>query len=229
MGEKFDRYLERMSRGVEKRVDSGDVTIAGSGHLKGGVYGSVKASGSLKVSGDLEAEEFKVSGSVSVDGSVKAEVVKVSGAASIHGDLRGESIRVAGALSVDGEVRGDEVKVSGGLKAEEVSGDSVRLSGSFKVGGPVKGDYVEVVLSGDSEAESLEGEDVYVSAQERRVALAGLLFRRRGRPRLKVGRVKAERLYVRGVVVEGDVEAERVVLEDGAEVKGKVSGEVVRR
>jgi len=232
MAEKFDKYLKVVGGiGGEARGDS--VSIAGSGVIKGGVYESVKASGSLKVKGALRAKKFKVAGAAKVEGDLEADLVKASGSLKVKGALRGGVVKVAGAISVDGVLNGREIIIAGGLKAHEVVGDVVRIGGSFKVRGAIRGNYVSLTLSDDSEASSIEAGELYVRSEKKKIAvkfatfefsLNVIRFRFAKRPVLRVNRIKAKKLYVKDVIIEGDVEAEDIIIED----EGKIEGEVIR-
>lgn len=231
MAEKFDEYLKVVG-GIGEEAGGDSVSIAGSGVIRGGVYESVKASGSIKVKGSLRAKEFKVAGAAKVEGDLEADLVKASGSISVDGALRGGVVKTAGAINVKGVLNGREIGIAGGLKAYEVVGDVIRIGGAFKVKGAIKGNYVSLTLSGDSEASSIEAEELYIKTEKKKFAMKFAIFefslnitryRVAKRPILRVGRIKAKKLYVKGVIIKGDVEAEDIVIEDDGKIEGRVT------
>ncbi len=226
MAEKFDEYLKVVG-GIGEEAGGDSVSIAGSGVIRGGVYESVKASGSIKVKGSLRAKEFKVAGAAKVEGDLEADLVKASGSISVEGALRGGVVKIAGAINVKGMLNGREIGIAGGLKAYEVVGDVIRIGGAFKVKGAIKGNYVSLTLSGDSEASSIEAEELYIKTEKKKFAIFEfslniMRYRVAKRPILRVGRIKAKKLYVKGVIIKGDVEAEDIVVEDDGKIEGRV-------
>ena len=204
------------------------VSIAGAGKIEGGIYERVKISGSGKVAGDVEAEEFKGAGAVTVEGALKARKFEVSGAFKAEGALDVEEGEAAGSFKVEGPVsarelrisgaakcgpiRGGYIRINGALKAKgDIEADTLRLSGAFKVEGLLSADRVEIVLEDHSKARELGGEKIQV---RRGTAFGGLLstlgrlFGTHGRGVLEVETVEGDELdleWVRAEVVRGRV------------------------
>ncbi len=209
-------------------MDRKSVSIAGAGKIEGGVYERVKISGSGKVAGDVEAEEFKGAGAVTVEGALKARKFEVSGAFKAEGSLEVEEGEAAGSFKVEGPVSARELRISGAAKCGPIRGgyiringalktkghieaDTLRLSGAFKVEGLLSADRVEIVLEDHSKARELGGEVIQV---RRGAAFGGLLstlgrlLGTHGRGTLEVESVEGDELdleWVRAEVVRGRV------------------------
>ncbi len=153
----------------------GSLSISGAGKATGGVYESIKISGSGKIEGAVEAETITISGSGKIEGGVKAQSLRVSGAGKImgaaevrelqvsgsgkiEGDVRGESFHASGSCKVQGSVRTGELSTSGSMKiAQDVHAKNAKFSGSARVGGQVQAErfyasgafHIEKLLSAD--------------------------------------------------------------------------------
>ncbi|MGC9529888.1 MAG: bactofilin [Candidatus Bipolaricaulaceae bacterium] len=155
------------------------VSIAGAGKVEGGSYERVKISGSGKVTGNTEAEEFKGAGAVTVEGSLRAKRLEVAGSFKAAGGVEVEEGEVSGSFKADGKLTAREFRASGVVKCGpigggyirvagelktggDVEGDTVRLTGAFKVEGLIAADRVEVRLEGHSKAKELGGERIQV-------------------------------------------------------------------
>ncbi len=203
-------------------MDRRSVSIAGAGKIEGGVYDRVKISGSGKVTGDVEAEEFKGAGAVTVEGSLRARRFDVSGAFKAEGDLEIEEGEASGSFKVEGRVTARELKVSGAAKCGPIQGgyirvngalkakgdieaDTVRLSGAFKVEGLISADRVEIHLEDRSKARELGGEVIEVrrgTAWGGLLSTLGRLLGTHGRGMLEVESVEGDELDLEWVVAE---------------------------
>lgn len=204
------------------------VSIAGAGKVEGGSYDRVKISGSGKVTGDVEALEFKGAGAVTVEGSLKARKFEVSGAFKAEGALEVEEGEAAGSIKVEGPVsarelrisgaakcgpiRGGYIRVNGGLKVKgDIEADTVRLAGAFKVEGLISADRVELVVEDHSKARELGGETIQVrrgTAWGGLLSTLGRLIGTHGRGSLEVEAVEGDEVdieWVRAEVVRGRV------------------------
>lgn len=157
----------------EKR---GNLSISGAGKAAGGVYESIRISGSGRIEGAVAAETITISGSGKIEGGVKAQSLRiagsgkimgaaevgelrVSGSGKIAGDVRGESFHASGSCKVQGSVRAGELSASGSMEIEQdVHAKTVKFSGSAKVGGQVEAEHfyasgafhIERLLSADA-------------------------------------------------------------------------------
>jgi cytoskeletal protein CcmA (bactofilin family) len=136
----------------------GSLKISGSGSAGGGVYDEVKISGSGKITGNVECNEFHISGSGKVEGNVKAKEYKTSGSSRITGDLEAEDIRISGSSHITGDVKCEEIKVSGSAHIEKgLSGGEISISGSARIDESLRGEQVRISggidIKGDCESE----------------------------------------------------------------------------
>jgi cytoskeletal protein CcmA (bactofilin family) len=136
----------------------GSLKISGSGSAGGGVYDEVKISGSGKITGNVECNEFHISGSGKVEGNVKAKEYKTSGSSRIDGSLEAEDIKISGSSHIAGDIKCQEIKVSGSAHIERsLNGGEVNVSGSTRIDGNLRGEQVRVSgsidIKGDCESE----------------------------------------------------------------------------
>lgn len=154
--------------------------IAGSGSTSGGEFKEVKISGSGRIDGDLECEEFKSSGSSVVKGSVQAERIKINGSSRIDGDLRGgeadlrghtsvrgavqvKKLNVSGAGEVDGNVAAEELHVNGSITIQgDCEAEVFQIRGGFQIGGLLNAGVIDIKLYGGSHAKEIGGEKIRV-------------------------------------------------------------------
>ena len=166
-----------------------DLLINGVGSSGGGRFGRVLISGSGKVQGALECEEFRLSGAGKVlDGSLTVHgLMACSGAGRADGPILAEELRVSGAFTgeADAEVRGlaeisGSLKTEGSLKAGTlvisgictaaggVCANEIRSSGSLKTEGDLQAEtltasgvlYVRGLLNAGTADIQLAGEDL---------------------------------------------------------------------
>lgn len=140
-----------------------DIHISGVGSQNGGRCGSVHISGSGKLHGAVECEEFHISGAGKVeDGGLTVHgPLHCSGACKVEGPVFAETARISGSFSAEGDVElAGSLTVSGSLKTEGSlrSGD-LSVSGVCKTEGGIRGNEITVggVLKtpGDVQAEAL--------------------------------------------------------------------------
>jgi cytoskeletal protein CcmA (bactofilin family) len=136
----------------------GSIKISGSGSAGGGVFEEVRISGSGKITGDIECNEFHISGSGKAEGNVKAKEYRTSGSSHIIGDLEAEDIKVSGSAHFEGNVKCDSVKISGSTRiGKNLEGGEIDVSGSTNVDGGVHGEHIRISgsinVKGDCEAE----------------------------------------------------------------------------
>lgn len=136
----------------------GNLKISGSGSAGGGVYEEVKISGSGKITGDIECNEFHISGSGRVEGNVKTKEFKTSGSSRIDGNMEVGEIRVSGSSNIDGNIKCERISVSGSTQiSKDLSGEEIDVSGSTQVGGSIQSEHVKISgnisVGGDLEAE----------------------------------------------------------------------------
>lgn len=116
-----------------------NASISGSGTIGGGQYEKVTISGSGKVSGNLQASEFKISGSGKVEGNVQVGHCKISGSGSVEGSLKGTVFKVSGSAKVKGAMELTELIVKGSFKCESsIKSNCILSSGSLKALGDVE-------------------------------------------------------------------------------------------
>jgi cytoskeletal protein CcmA (bactofilin family) len=136
----------------------GSLKISGSGSAGGGVYEEVKISGSGKITGNVECNEFYISGSGKVEGDVKAKEYRTSGSSRITGSLEAENIKISGSSHITGDVKCGEIKVSGSAHIEKsLNGGEISISGSARIDESLRGEQVRISggidIKGDCESE----------------------------------------------------------------------------
>ena len=223
----MSHLLDKYEKSIEKKY----IKISGAGRVAGGRYYSVSISGAGTVDGDLEADVVKVAGSASFNGDVRAGGFVIAGAVKVQGDVTAESVRSAGALSIAGVLKARELKVAGSLKALSVKGNNIMIGGAFRVEGPLEGEHLTISLSDDSRAKLIKGKELKIERSGGGFGFLRLtrLLKRRKNPLLYVETIEAEKVVIRDVIVEGDVKADSVEILGNGEVKGTVTGSVVRR
>lgn len=123
----------------------GSLKISGSGSAGGGVYEEVKISGSGKITGDIECNEFHISGSGKAEGNVKAKEFKTSGSSRIDGDLEAEDVKISGSTHIEGNAKCDSIKISGSAHiGKNLEGNEIDVSGSTNVEGGVHGEHIRI-------------------------------------------------------------------------------------
>lgn len=137
---------------------TGNIKISGSGSAAGGIYDEVRISGSGKVTGDVECNEFHTSGSSKVEGSVKTKDFRTSGSSHICGNLEAQDVKVSGSAHIEGNVKGDNITVSGSSRIDmDLNGGEIGISGSSNIGGSVHVESLKISgsikIKGDCEAE----------------------------------------------------------------------------
>lgn len=226
---------------AEEINTTADIRVSGSLKVAGDVVcskyvvsGSAKVNGNLTVNGDIS-----VSGSTKIGGSVQTTgAIKISGGAKIAGDLKtsGSKIRVSGGLNVGGEIScPGVVKVSGGLAAARIIADEIKVSGKLNVSEVIAREVV--IYSGKSTIGSIESMDVRIEpSSEIDTEIGGLVgellkaligknaIERHVKPRgVTIEEdVIAEKIYLEGVIVMGDVYGKRVTIGPGTVVDGTV-------
>jgi cytoskeletal protein CcmA (bactofilin family) len=116
----------------------GDLNISGSGTVVGGIFNSVKISGSGKITSDIECSDLGVSGSAHFDGAIKAISMHVSGAAHMHGAIDAQSLKISGAADCDGNADCKYLKASGAFKCGgDLVSENIDISGGLDVFGDI--------------------------------------------------------------------------------------------
>ena len=160
--------------------EKGSLRISGTGEAKGGVYEEVVISGAGRISGDVEAQRFRVSGvgkfrgkvrggsfgcsgSCTVEGDVDVKQLECSGSAHIRGSVTSEQLSTSGMITVDGEVRSGEARTTGSAHfGRNVEVGVFESRGSFSIAGKLRADDVRIALGGDSGAGEIEGKQITV-------------------------------------------------------------------
>jgi len=161
----------------------GDLKISGSGSSTGGTFKNVSISGSGKISGNIECDNFSVSGSGHVGGSFKSKNAAVSGSAKFDGDVQSEGeLKISGSSKICGNVKCGELHISGdanlggSLAAEQVrilgsakitgdcNAERFDVEGRFDIGGLLNADIIELKLHPwESRAREIGGEKITVT------------------------------------------------------------------
>ena len=233
MAEKFDKYEKALSGKREIKgepIQGGDVKAAGSVKIVGGKYNVVSVSGAFKCEGDLEANVIKIAGSAKIVGSLKAPIIRVSGSLSVDGKIVGDKISVSGAAKVRESIKGSEVKISGGVSAHSIEGDLLKIAGGIKCK-TLSGKQIYLSVGNETEVDYIKGDIVEIKGGESRILSFFGIFKlsRVKKPVLKVNdRVEARLLKLTNIILEGSVDAERIELYRGSEIKGKINGKIVK-
>ncbi|MEK8131468.1 polymer-forming cytoskeletal protein [Paenibacillus filicis] len=152
-----------------------------SGDLKSTSFG---LSGNLDMDGDLDTGKATVNGRLEVGGNVKAQEIKSNGETTIRGHVAGEQIQMEGTFHIKGRCEAETLGIKGMFRigglvtadlvhigmhsrctAHEIGGERIevrraegtmlkKLIGSFFL----PADFYEGTL----DAETIEGDDVYV-------------------------------------------------------------------
>lgn len=186
------------------------------------VNDDLEISGSVKMDGNFECNDFKSSGSLRGEGNL-----------TVHGDLKNSgSFRLAGSVYVDGDLKisgstavDGEIITKGSLKnsgslrvGKQVSaGDDISVSGSAKINGNLTSEETIKVSGSCTVHGNVSGREIYLG-QERYLALSVY------KHSTKIyGNVTAkDEVVLIGALVEGDVRAKEVTIGKGTEVLGTV-------
>ena len=161
------------------------MNIAGSGSLPGGDYNeAIHISGSGKLTGSVSCTELHIAGSGKVEGDLSCGGdLKISGSGKIVGSARTGSISVAGSGNIGGQasaerdihiagslhsgpVRCSTLKITGTLNADgDVSAEEAIVRGSIHAAGLINAEKVDIVLGGNSSADSIGGSTITVSTR----------------------------------------------------------------
>lgn len=195
--------------------------VSGSSTLpEGKINESLVASGSTRINGNLECEEFKSSGSL-----------KGSGDLSVLGDFRcSGTFRLKGSLTVDGDAKSTgSTIIDGGILIEGrysksgtlKTGKQVEAQEGIKISGltNIQGNLMskkEVVLRGNTTVDgNIKAEDVFIGMPIDRRPLK--------HPYKVHGNIVADNeVHIKKTFVAGDVKGRDVKLGNGTEVVGAV-------
>jgi cytoskeletal protein CcmA (bactofilin family) len=200
------------------------------------------ASGTAKVTGDVDVGDVRTFGTLSVGGQVLVNAlesegtlevegaVRVVGRLATHGDLRVTGMVHAGEASFDGTSRiGRDVSVDrslvvrGQFAASAVRAREFRLEGAVDVPGAIEAVDVEVLLRGDSRLGTLRAGSVRIRRKP-----PNPIERVFGRsPPPRVERIEAEHVELEGVEV-AFIRAPDIALGRDTQVT-EVEGTIVRR
>ncbi|MCL2111289.1 MAG: hypothetical protein FWH32_03370 [Clostridiales bacterium] len=105
--------------------------VSGVGNIDGGVHDKLHVDGVCTVSGDFEAESFKVSGVCTCTGDAAAKEFNCSGVLTVERNLRAGNAKVDGIVTVNGgKFEADRIDCKGVLTAKgEVSADIIKADG----------------------------------------------------------------------------------------------------
>src|SRR3712207_3870597 len=141
----------------------GNLYISGSGRCSGGKFRSVKISGSGKIVGDIECEDFKISGSGKVEGNIFTKDFKISGSGNVEGAIVTNEFKISGCGKVESDVTCTDGVISGsGHILGKVSSKNFKISGGGKIGGKLIGENIYISGIGAVE-QDIEADKVEVS------------------------------------------------------------------
>ena len=145
--------------------------ISGSGKLSEmSIKDNIVVSGSVKMDGNIECQDFRSSGSTRGEGNL-----------TVHGDIKSSgSFRILGALHGDGNAKfsgsttiGEEIDIKGALvnsgslrggnKVEALQG--IRFSGSTKVDGGLNSEETIEIDGSTTVRGDITGNNVFIGAQ----------------------------------------------------------------
>ena len=195
--------------------------VSGSGTLpKGKLNEELISSGSTKVNGDLECEEFKSSGSLRGTGNL-----------TIHGDFRcAGSFNLTGSVTVDGNAKSTgsttidgEVLINGKLVKsgsfnvgkDLEANQGAKISGSTKINGNLMSKRDVELQGGVTIDGNIKADNIYIG-----MILDNL---RPWRPYKVYGNIVADNeVNIKKTFVKGDVKGRDVIIGYGSEIKGAV-------
>jgi cytoskeletal protein CcmA (bactofilin family) len=195
--------------------------ISGSGKLsEGKIDDDLVTSGSARIDGDFECNDFRSSGSFRGSGNLTVHGdFRSSGSFRIHGSLKGDGNgRSSGTASVDGKISVDGTfRSSGSLrvrgKIEALEG--IRFSGSASVqDGLFSQNSIDIEGSFSTNGK-ITGRDIFIGVNQKKMTnkqsykVYGNIF-------------GVNTVDISGTYVDGDVKARNVKLGKGTEISGTV-------
>jgi cytoskeletal protein CcmA (bactofilin family) len=195
------------------------VAFAGFGKVRGGIYESVRISGSGKIEGDVSAKTIKVAGACKIQGNASAEELKTAGSCRVMGNIEAGEMETSGSCSVEGKVKADTFKCAGSQKIGgkltakyariagscgvdgDVEVDKFVSEGSFRIAGLLSADDIDIRLGGNCSAREVGGERIAVRRSGR-----GFSWQWQGPGKLRELRKKLDHLGERfGIEVSIDI------------------------
>lgn len=157
------------------------IKVSGSATVTGGIYDTVKGSGSVRVDGDVKARRIDLSGSSKSQGSWDTDWLHASGSVHVDGDLQAHDgqvsgsfhlggslisrgmVKFSGATHIGGGVSGQALEGSGSLTVQQgIEMEQFRWSGSVQCAGLLSAETVTMRLGGYSSVGELAGTSVEV-------------------------------------------------------------------
>jgi len=132
-------------------IGPGEISASGSSVIPGGLYlKSLKARGSTRMSGSINADKVWLGGSAHIDGALECLKLHKSGSLTVNKELRVGRAELGGATRVGGRcLVGEEFESRGSsiIGGDLVSKGRILYSGVLRVEGAVRAGYFEAHLS----------------------------------------------------------------------------------
>ena len=140
-----------------------DIKISGSGAVGSGEYDEIKASGSLKLFGEVKCKSLSLSGALK--GECRLECLgdfKISGSASFTDSITAKNIKIAGSFKTKGEINCDELTVHGAIKTENgiSANEKAEIHGEIKSNALIKAKSVNITFNGKSSVPEIRGKAI---------------------------------------------------------------------
>ncbi len=220
---------------MDKKLN--DISISGSGKIAGGEYGSVRISGSGRITGDItadnihisgsghamgvEAGEIRVSGSFRAEGNVKAQSLHISGSGHLDGTVEAGNIHISGSFHAGNVISAREIHTSGSIHAESgVEADKILLTGGATVKGLLNAEEIKIRLGGKCNIAEIGGERIEVRKGENRINLAFSIFgfnKRFAHCMLEANSIEGTEVYLENTICPV-VRAKKAYIGEGCEI-----------
>lgn len=212
-----------------------DLSVSGSASIGGGVYGTVKVSGSARADEDITCDMLKVSGSGHFSGNITTGECRVSGSAhfnsalsgkEIHvsgschalGDVEAENIHVSGSMKIGGVMRGGNGRFSGSVTAsKDIEFEDLSISGIIHVAGLLNADKLHIILGGSSDAQDIGGDDIRIERSESGKRIM-LFFETKWTGSLTAQNIEGTNVYLENTKCDV-VRGKDVIISSGCDIK----------
>ncbi len=156
-------------------VKSGSCRITGTVDLQGDLEtGKARVIGTLDIGGNVKTTEMTSTGETRIRGGLAGEHVELNGLFAIRGDCEAETLRMKGVFTIEGLVNAGTVSlhIHSQCRVKEIGGEKIEIRrgtdslwkrwiGAFYL----PSDFYAGVL----QAETIEGDDIYVEHTSARV------------------------------------------------------------
>jgi hypothetical protein len=188
--------------------------------------------GSINVNQDYihPDSDILLTGTLTIKGEMTIRKLNVTGPSAITGSLSAVDVEITGPLTVGGEMKAQRATITGPMDAQQVE-----IQENLTVTGPVQAEQVEayaVYVHGpikiENELSALEKIELVISSPSTKDPFQALLLKApkvvlRNRSEQEIigtsVTIEADKVILDGILHNGEIRAEDVVCENGAQVK----------